>query len=94
MRRPGLLEFAASQPTVARRCWVCSIPEAAEINQARLASEELIAKTNGARGGVSVPATLRWLQDVRGYSDATLPRLNNHFTRGHHRNGKVQPSTR
>ena len=56
-----------------RQCWVCSIPEREEIDQAlhRNASSGLI---------------LRWLLNERGYSksEATRNKVANHKEKGHH----------
>ena len=54
-------------------CWVCGIPERAEIDIA-------------LRKNTSIGVIHRWLLDVRGYSraDATRRKIENHRNKGHH----------
>lgn len=71
-----LASFAKESPAATRGvpCWVCSIPEVAEINA---------AKTTGA---ATVTQMIAWLIEDRGYADteARRPRLSNHFQSKHH----------
>ena len=67
--------FAANQTRQHRGtpCWCCSIPEAKEINEARL-------------NGVEPHLIRKWLIEKRGYHPdiATVPRVSAHFHRYHH----------
>lgn len=65
--KPSLAEYAATQKPKGTPCWLCGIPEKAEVEQAVLA------------GTVSKAAATRWLRDVCGYPEATANRVDNHF---------------
>lgn len=68
--KPGLLEFARSQKPCGVECFLCSIPEREEVEQAILT------------GQVTKAAALRWLRDVRGYEQAaSQARISNHMDR-------------
>lgn len=50
-------------------CWLCSIPEAAEVSKARAAK-------------VQIPEIIEWLKLI-GYADATKGKVRNHFESRH-----------
>lgn len=73
----SLLEFAKANPgTRGRTCWLCLIPERAEVEKGHL-------------DGVLVPVIIRWLKG-RGYTDAdaTRNRIHYHFGNDHHITGQ------
>lgn len=72
----GLADFVQENPTPPRGtpCWLCHIPEAAEINAAKR------DKT------ATVPQMRSWLLNEKGYADdeARPSRFTNHFQQSHH----------
>lgn len=70
-----LASFAKEAPTERGvRCWVCFIPEAAEINAAKRERTATVTQMVG------------WLVADKGYAteEARRPRLTNHFQARHH----------
>lgn len=72
-KRRNLADFAAERITKkGPPCWLCSIPEAREVNQ-------------GLRDGVKQAALLDWLRDDCGYGEtATVHKVVNHLKNRHH----------
>ena len=67
--RQGIAEFAAKRKTDRNPCWMCNIPERAEVEEAVLAG--LVNKTDA----------MLWLKDECGYGDeATHNKVDRHFT--------------
>ncbi len=66
----SLKEYAAIHRV---SCWVCSIPECSEVNEAM-------------KAGVSSGVIHRWLTTIRGYAegDVTDCKLRSHKRNGHH----------
>lgn len=72
----ALAEYAKQNPTHrGSPCWVCSLPEVAEINACKL--EQTATTTQ----------MIAWLTQEKGYApeDARVARFNHHFQAGHHR---------
>lgn len=72
-KRPSLIEHAAASVHKGPKCWLCTIPERSEV-------EEAVRS-----GHVTRAAALRWLRDACGYQEASVHRLENHFQNGHDR---------
>lgn len=71
----ALSDFVQENPTErGTRCWLCYLPEAAEINAAKRDRT------------ASVPQMIGWLVKERGYPEADVrpPRFTNHFQTKHH----------
>lgn len=96
MAKLSLEEFAKTLPRKGRVCWVCQIPERAEIEAQRIKSDAIRGKTGYMHDGISSRAIVRWLVEVRGYSpeEATATKLKAHFDREHYKpekaNGKAK----
>ena len=69
-----LITFAKTAPTRRTACWLCSVPEAAEINAAK---RERTA---------TVTQMVAWMIHEQGYSEdeARVARFSNHFQAKHH----------
>jgi hypothetical protein len=66
-KRPSLTDYAKTVTRPGVKCWMCGIPERAEVEQAV------------STGAVSKAAATRWLRDVCGYPEATPSRVENHL---------------
>ena len=66
--RMSLVEYQTTQRSSGSVCWLCSIPERQEVEDAVL------------RKGVTKMAAMRWLRDVCHYEQATPNRIGNHFS--------------
>ena len=67
-KRATLAEFAAAHPTRGSGCWMCTIPEREEIEEAR-------------RNRVQISVIVDWLNGECGYGDKATPnRVSNHLT--------------
>lgn len=80
MSKPkGLVEWVNAHPVPVRPCWLCNIPEAAEVNAARQQQPP-----------VAITRIQRWLIEEKGYPETvcTYGRVVKHFDRRHHLLGR------
>lgn len=79
----SLAAFAEASRSANVRCAICQMPQAKELNAARLVDE----KHNVTQPKVSVSQMARWLMEECGYKSVNPAAIGAHFQRGHHRNG-------
>ena len=75
----SLTEYEAAHPGLqGPGCWLCTIPEVAEVN-AHL-------RGDGRPDGKPIPRSriLKWLREECGYETVTEHKVSNHYTQGHH----------
>ena len=76
-KRASLTDYAAThKPRTGISCWLCGIPERAEVEAA-------------ADNGVPNVTIFRWLRDECGYAEATDARVGNHVRNHPRLNGKA-----